>query len=306
MLFHEHIKTEAEREKLNNILMRMSIFVDDCKSQLIGVFEAIQVEQTKDNDGGLAVVLLLTRHVVEMIDGVSILIANGSSINCQLLLRSALDAILQLLYLLEEDGTQRSICYQVNHARKKIAMYRKLDKFHADGIQLRNEIANETSVELFSNVPFDPVAAIAKLEIMLADQPFNEINQHFKAKKPKYWYSAFDGPKSIRDLAKHLKLLRFYETLFRTWSDTVHAGGVIQNARKSGTPGKFRVRLVRHPEGIESNCVLSADFTFMLTKSLLSKYRPDKLTASNCYFETEIKPRRDALANKRLINTDWN
>src|SRR2546426_959083 len=66
-----------------------------------------------------ASMLLLYRHVLEMIDGVSVLVRQAAIDPCQPLLRSALEASMGIEYMLEKDTEQRALAYQVAHIRKR-------------------------------------------------------------------------------------------------------------------------------------------------------------------------------------------
>lgn len=306
MLFDESIKSDSDREAYSQITSKLSELVSDCVRLNLSAIELAQMNLSDDSDPSLSVALLLSNHFTEMIDGVAILVSKGSATNCELQLRSAFDTFLQALYLIKDDSSRRARSYIVFYYRNRIALYRMMDKTNPSTIELNKSIVKESGEGLFNNPPFDPKDQIRKIETLLSRPDLDELNQHFESnKKLKHWYSAYNGPKSIRGLAEHVNHLRAYVTIFKQWSERIHAGNVMQYTKKSESPGKHKKRHIRHPEGIESVCTFAADLSFFLFIEILSKYNPGSTSEFKNQFLKEIKPRRDELFGKKVIHANW-
>jgi hypothetical protein len=197
--------------------------------------------------------LLLVRHVIESVDGVAILVSGSGSHPCQPLLRSALEAVLGVLYILEKDTKQRGLAYQVAHAHKKIKLYDRLDPTTQAGKQLRKVLHGDPMEGFFSALPFlNYPKMIANLQDMLVKpgfQPIEGLWQRIKAlnnKRDPEWYSLSGGPKNVREVAVHLRMTGMYEFLYRFWSESVHAGMAMEAIGRNG--GATVILPVRHPD----------------------------------------------------------
>ena len=129
------------------VLVRMGSSREDALMYFRDLVDVAQIASVQDRCYSHATVLMLTRHVIESVDGVSVLVERGCAENCGPLLRSAFEAQLGLLYILDTDSKRRALSYQVAHAHRKIKAYRKCDPNDLLGKQLRAEL------KVFNRVP---------------------------------------------------------------------------------------------------------------------------------------------------------
>ncbi len=82
------------------------------------------------------------------------------------------------------------------------------------------------------------------------------------------WYSFFDGPNNIEQLAKYLKLHASYEILYRGLSSNVHATSIIEKKIIPNGDGSTGIVQIRYPEEAQSltnntaNILIMAFLTF--------------------------------------------
>lgn len=170
---------------------------------------------------------MLFRHLLDLIDSISILVKQGCGDTSKLLIRGALEAVFALEYLFQKDTNQRAMAFLVMEIVREIKILKKLDPSTHEGTELNKIFENEKTLTGRNlNSGYD-----LKLEVMQKENLFNLPQfqpayleyQKLKAKeKNPAWYRLFNGPKNIRDLAKHLKKESYYEPLYRKWSGSVH------------------------------------------------------------------------------------
>src|SRR5260221_872779 len=123
MFFRETIESEEQWAGYEKLLSDLAHFVSDCVRYLIDAYDVAQVGSAKEQCYSHATVLMLTRHVIELVDGVSVLAERGCAENCGPLLLRAVDGQVGVLYILEADSKRRALSYQVAHAHRKIKTY---------------------------------------------------------------------------------------------------------------------------------------------------------------------------------------
>jgi hypothetical protein len=281
MFFQEMLKTDADRRSFDEMCAAFSAFFQDCNRCLVMAWEIVQEAAAPTGEEHHTPILLLVRHVIESLDGVAILVSKSGSHPCQPLLRSALEAELGVLYILEKDTKQHALAYQVAHAHKKIKVYDRFDPTTQAGKELRKLLIGDSLEGFFSALPFlNYPKMIANLQAMLAMPDFQPIEaewQRVKAlnkKRDPEWYSLFGGPKNVRELAIHLHMTGMYEFLYRFWSESVHAGMAMEAIGRKG--GATVIRPVRHPEQLQSAVQHAAGLALDLSKRLIEVYAPVK------------------------------
>lgn len=308
MYFRDVIESDEQWSRYEKLLSDLAQFVRDCVHYLIDAYDVAQVGSVSDQCYSHATVLMLARHIVESVDGVSVLAERGCAENCGPLLRSAFEAQLGVLYILESDSKRRALSYQVAHAHRKIKMYRKCDPNDPVGKQLRAELKGDPMAEVFDRVPGNLQAMIANLESMFKKPEFSPIEQEWQAsrknKNPE-WFALFGGPRDVRSLAIYLKLGAAYEGLYRSWSDVIHAGSGLNHVGPSDQPGTIVIRPIRHPDGLESACSLAAKICLHTARSLVQRYGPEQWERFHQIYTETISPRYMQLCKGKLINAPW-
>ena len=246
---------------------------------------------------------VLTRHVCESLDGVSVLAAKGCAEPCKPLLRSSLEAMLGIQYILEADEERRGLAYQVAHAHRKIALYKRLDPNENAGKALAATLASDP---LAAGV-IDDLPAHFNLQKMIAnlEAPVDAEWVRASKKKDAHWYSLFGGPKSLRDLAIHIKHGGMYEFLYRHWSNNVHAGDCFETL-SPGPNGSVIIRPIRHPEGLQSMVGLAVSICLAVSRTLLGRYGTQQQHADfQADYVANIQQRNQALRQGDLIKVPW-
>jgi hypothetical protein len=310
MLFSGLLPSDSERGRLEKVCAEFSSFVQDCIGFLVQAFKISQEAAAKTNKVHHSTVLLLARHVVESLDGVSVLVGEGCSQPCQPLLRSALEAMLGLFYILESDTERRALAYHVAHAHKKIKLYEKLDSSTNAGQELRRVVAPDPCGNLFDSLPIiNYPKLIIGLQGMFVKPDYQPIEAEWqrlravKNNRDPEWYSLFGGPQNVRELAIKVGFPAMYEFLYRYWSNEVHAGSAMEAIGHKD--GDTVIRPIRHPEELQSAVTFAAQFSLVLAMKLVAVYSPDKTAELRRQYIERIQKRALELAHKKVIIAPW-
>lgn len=310
MFFHDLAEPGEAWTEYEKLLSELSKFVGDCVRYLVDAFNVAHAKAAQEKCSSHTTVLMLVRHVIESIDGVSVLVQKGCAENCGPLLRSAFEGELAVLYILQTDSKRRALAYQVAHAHRRIKLYRKCDPNDALGEELRNELKDDPMSTLLGSLPLDWKAMVANLENMLELPEFEPIEEEWQrirttTRKDPEWFALFGGPRDVRSLAKSLRLGAAYEGLYRSWSDIIHAGSGLKHVGPSDRPGAIAIRPIRHPDGLENACVFAATFCLTTARILVQTYSPGELERFGIKYVEQIRNRYQQLQQGNLINAPW-
>jgi hypothetical protein len=148
---------EANRLQHEAILKERGDVVNDCKAFLNEACERVADAYKAGSAGDLAV-LALVRHVVEALDGVSLLLVNGSILPCYPLLRGIFDAWMGVFFILEKDSNDRGAAYFAAQISQERAFWERLDPTTVKGKALRDEMKSDIAgPQAFDNVPLHEV-----------------------------------------------------------------------------------------------------------------------------------------------------
>lgn len=287
------------------LLGKFAELVRDAVQMLCRAWEQIQAPSYAEQKHYPLVVLLLTRHICEQLDGVSILAEKGCADPIKPLLRSSFEAMLGIEYILAADSERRGIAYQVAHAHRQIKLYRKVDPEEQSGKQLRAVLASDPLASGMEWPKVDTKKLIANLERMLARSEYAPINSEWDRLKGKAkWFALFDGPKDVHALAAKLNRVGMYEFLYRHWSNAVHAGDCLSNI--GGKSGNVAIKPIRHPEGLQSMISVSIGLCLAVTPLLLTRWgTADEQEQFRADYIAQIQPRFEQLHKGELINAPW-
>jgi hypothetical protein len=152
-------------------------------------------------------------HLLQMTDGVEVLVASAAPGAARPQLRSSLEAVLSLEYILEADTEVRGRAYLVAHARSRIAMLDALAKLPATTAPQLAEINKSVA---------DQRKLLQVPDWGLVDTVYGWVKKSKRGRRPA-WHELGGGPANVRDLAIRLGREQDYDVLYRQWSSVIHA-----------------------------------------------------------------------------------
>jgi len=293
ILFRDLSKAEAKEdiETASQVLQELVNFATNALARC-----STSTSLTRKENEDVAV-LALYRHIIELTDGIEVLLSQSCAMAAIPVLRSSFEALLAIEYLLENESyyVQRSLAWIVSYTHKRINMYDRLDSSTQKG-QEAKKLFDRDKVMTASTMKFAPISDIQKakanLQAVLTKpniQPIEiEYLEQIKSKKNNniQWYSLFGGPGKFRDLAQQLQRGGFYEILYRQWSTSVHGedfSSFLDNTNK-GNPA---IRRLRDPAQIRDIANFASVFLLEATRLIIKKLRPGEDLAT--WYKREIQ-----------------
>jgi hypothetical protein len=226
-------------------------------------------------------VLTLYLHIIEMTDGVEVLVSQSCPVPAKPLLRSSLEALLSIKYILEADYVRRSLCWLVEYAHKRLAFYESIDPSTDRGKAFQKPLRDH-EYEAMQNVPLPPQAEVQKRitnwQDFLVKPHIQPIEAEFQRCKKEHkrrpnWYELFGGPRGLIGLSRHLKREVDYEVFYRHWSSIAHAQDVSRFITVTAE-GEAAIRGLRDPSEIKEVTRHAALYILEATRLVLRKFRP--------------------------------
>jgi hypothetical protein len=237
-------------------------------------------------------VLALYRHIIEMTDGIEVLVSQCCAIPAIPLVRSSFEALLSIEYILEneKDYIRRSLSWLVGYVHQRLDLYERLDISTPKGKETRRFIEEDA---IASRLPLPPLEearkAKANLQSLLAKPHLQPIEAEFSGyRRTPHWYKLYGGPSDLPALARHLNRRGHYELLHRSWSRVTHAQDLLPFLDRTAK-GESAIGQLRDPSQLNEIASLAASFVLEATRRMLGKFRPGEDLSR--WYEAEIQER---------------
>jgi hypothetical protein len=103
------------------------------------------------------------------------------------------------------------------------------------------------------------------------------------------WYSLYDGPRTIKDLARFLKRGASYAILYKGWSERMHSVDAIDRILTHDSSGPS-ARPLRDATELNSTVDFAITFAIDAARCLIRYYRPEEELAFAKWLANEIMP----------------
>jgi hypothetical protein len=243
--------------------------------------------------------VLLSRHVLELVDSISILVKKSSIDPCKVLLRSALESMLYIKFITAERSEDRCKAYLVSYIKNKKNDYLKYRIGSQINESFKKKIADDQLIKEGLNPFTKELDELVKLKIKNLDEwiskpifsetitEYNRLRKKYKRKPP--WYLLNGGAESIEKLAGLLKYQYLYEAVYRNWSEFAHASDVITGRIAAGGEGKSAFYQIRMGNDIITIALFTVNIILTSYRELISFIVPEMLSNYSRWYESEIK-----------------
>lgn len=236
-------------------------------------------------------VLSLYRHIMEMTDGVEVLISQSSVMPAVPLIRSSFEALISMEYVLEDDAqyVTRSLAWLVDYLHQRLHQHKLLDPSTPSGQEFRRALNQDKTV---SKIPLPPQPnvsqAIANLQKLLAKPRLAAIDKDLmQLRGQAKWYRLYGGPNNIKDLAHLVGRGAQYDYLYRYWSRVSHAHDFAPFMART-SDGQAAIRGIRDPSDLKNVANFAASFMLGGTRLLIGKFRPGEDTRT--WYVRDVRP----------------
>lgn len=202
---------------------------------------------------------LFLRNMLENIDAITILIRSGVVEPCNNLLRTALENLFSLEYLLADPNkiTERSRSFLVWNFLSQEKWLSKAGKVTSGYKEMEAKFKKDRLMKhAFPYLIDTDKQGKEMLEKILSLPDYQGVKQEYdrtkKIKKNPAWYSLYDGPTNLEQVANLLDLPALYEVLYRGWSPTTHGNNILQGKIEINKEGFAEIAPLRHTEAAAS------------------------------------------------------
>lgn len=218
--------------------------------------------------------LLLFRHIIEMVDAISVMISNSVVIPARLLLRSEFEALMSILYILQDPSTYefRSKSFLYFAWKTRLRDTKIIKKLKTDKNIKPEERNGAIWLDKILNLDKD----ISTLNRLLSSPKYAEIkNEENKKPKPRNWFSLRGGPKYLSTLADCVGQRAQYQTLYKMWSKGTHA--VELDSQVILEDGIENIRNLRDNTEFRTNINMAHYFLLVAMYELIKFYLPEEM-----------------------------
>lgn len=218
------------------------------------------------------VLCLFIRKVMEQIDAINILFSIGSFAQTQIILRSLVENIVSLQFILKEDTEKRAAAYWLEHHYEEIELGERLFETKSD---LRKQIIKNKGQESFDDDMNMFLKKKAAFERIVKSKPvFQEIDRERKRKmnrkreNKKYikWYEICSNVTSFKGMMKQTGYEMYYDSIYGGLSYEAHAYNSTMDI--SFNKAGMALKLIRNPVDGGSTFSLACTFSVSLLKSI--------------------------------------
>lgn len=273
-------------------------------SQLIDWDLTREGDEKKD---GYLVPILFLRNFIENVDAIGILIRHGASDPAKSLLRTVVENFFSLEYLLSESQHERSMSFHVWNTYHNYKLYEKLDGTSAQAKQLQALLEKDKMLTDKSPLILDIVDKMKANAKELLERPlYQDFAAEYERTKLKlknrkvYWYSMYDGPGSVEELANKSRFPALYE-IYRGLSNTVHGVDIIQGKIAGLGDGRIGIDQLRFPRQAHSLTQYAHNLSATVFGSYVTTRLPERAIEYQQWLASTIAIRQD-LAKGDPIN----
>lgn len=244
------------------------------------------LEQGLQGDDKIVPALFLL-NAIEQADGISVMLKNSAIEPIKPLNRVLLENMLQLEYIVSDKTTDRSYAFLVGNIRGDLKNYLKLKKgtkentafasfFKKDGLIKNNPDTDESSVD----------TKIALFNKTLSEDGYKEANAEYNKLKNPHWYTLYDGPKTIREMAERQDRIMLYEIFYRTLSQNIHNKAIFNSKVKVDEDSKLMYLIhLRNPHEVSKVIKDTFNFLFLTNFIFLEKLLPQEHIAFALWYK---------------------
>jgi phenolic acid decarboxylase len=133
---------------------------------------------------------------------------------------------------------------------------------------------------------------------------YEKYKSEHKGKEPKKWYSMRNGPNNFYELADYLGFPAQYETLYRSWSGSVHGSDIVNEKLSIVDPGVAAFTQLRYPSTAPNVTFMAITFGLSTIRLMTAHYVPEKAEENSAWFKREIEASYKNLNKIKFIESE--
>ena len=299
-------------DKVKEIIEQASYVLDLVITRFGEVENEMTIGTSRIDDFVDIVIILFIRKIMEQLDSINVLYSVCLFEPAQIILRSLIENIVGLKFILKEDTKKRAAAYYLEHH------YQELDKselyFNAES-EYGKQIIDQKGKEEFDKDCKKIEEKRQALERLIKSKTvFQEIDTDRKrkidTKKKKIgqkkrvyiqWYEVCSNITSLYDLVKETDYEKYYDAIYGRLSFESHGLNAIMgmNINKDG----YSLKFIRNPEGGSTTFRLACSFSIGVLCKIYQYLKDEKseIEEFKVFFEEFVEKRDIASHNLDMI-----
>lgn len=222
-----------ENDEIKSIIEQVSYVISSIITKYGELINEISYDTSRQDDFIDTVICLFIRKIMEQLDAINALFSIGSFVQAQIILRSVIENIISMEFILKEDSGMRAASYYLEHHYKEVELGRKyFNKNHKYG-KLIIENIGEKQFDIDCGKYKRKKEAFKRL--INSKEIFRKVDKARKnkldekkkksGKKKVYikWYEICSSESSFYDLMKATGHETYYESIYGGFSYEIHA-----------------------------------------------------------------------------------
>lgn len=274
-LFLDVEKYPPLKELINDINMVLSGLIIKYGE----IVNELSTEDDRDNPFVDSVVVMFCRKIMEHIDAINILLSKSCFSQAEIILRTLMESIVSVKFILKEDTELRAASYYLYHHYEEMEKIKYLSSDDDEGKMMKKFVGeekfNETAIR--ANNKKDALQRIINKDatFKIVDDLRNkkiEDKQNKKGNKYVQWYEVVSKYKNFHQLMRYVGWDKYYESLYGGLSFEAHG----YNAANSITvkDDGFYLNHIRSPKNGANSFNLTCTFSISALKDIY-KYLGD-------------------------------
>ncbi len=237
-------------------------------------------------------VLSLFRTMIEITDGIEVLVSSCCGAPGIPLVRTSFETLLAIEYILADSDlyAQRSYSWLVFYIHQKLDFHDRMDPSTQKGKRFSKAAANDEVVR-FMTLPTPGIlqAERSRLESFLNMPHIQPVEAEYQLrKKVSRWTQLFGGPANLFDLSVYLGKGAVYDLIYRPWSRSAHSTNLTGFSEDSES-SKAVFDPLRDCKDLKETASFGASFMIRALRIFLEKFRPTENKSD--WYKREIRER---------------
>ena len=252
----------------------------------------VQTGPSSMHNAAFAAPVVLFRHIIEVTDAMEVSLSNSCVHPAKIMLRGSFEAMLGIQYICEENVERRALAWLYNVIRDRIRYHKTVrDQKLSDGL------VREIDDEVLKRIERELERLQAMLDVSYMQEVVSEVRRQDRYR---YWYSLWDGPRNLWELARHLDRLDDYELLYRRWSSEAHASGGLRKTFHVGDDERQSIAPIRSPVDMKDVANCARSFLLHALLVIIDRFRPGEEVGRAKWHQDVMMPLKQKFRNTSI------
>lgn len=242
--FKEYFFNVEENLEIKEATEQISSLLDSLVEKFGELLNEFMYDESESDKPVKEVIISFIRKIIEQLDAINALCSICSFDSAQIILRSFIENIVSLEFILKDDTSKRAASYFLNRYYKEIEIADRCSEHISE--ETKNVVEQERK----------------SLSLLSKNDTFKEVyeSRKKKLKNKKYieWYSYCSEINSFKQLMKEVNLGEYYDIIYGGLSLETHA--LTSTTALKSIKGNRQIRRVRGPVKDTSTFEYTCDF----------------------------------------------